>query len=86
MKDIIIKAKTLKREVILLIALFIIAFLINIYAIVLHEGQWSELYTQLHIVILLTLFLYIVTHLIRLVIWGGKFSWSMIKNKLVQTS
>lgn len=75
MKDIVIKERVIKRESILLLGMFVVAFLMNVYAIIVHDGKWSELVSQLHIVVLLVLFFYVLFLLIRLVYWGGKAVW-----------
>ena len=75
MKDIVVRSRVIRRELMLLGVMFLVAFLMNVYAIVVHQGQWSELLTQLHVVVLLTLFLYVLVLLIRLVYWGGRAVW-----------
>ncbi|TVQ73703.1 MAG: hypothetical protein EA363_02865 [Balneolaceae bacterium] len=81
MKDIVIKAKVVKRELMVLLAAFVLSFLLNIYAIIVYDGQWSELLTQFHVVILLTLFLYFLALLIRLIYLGVRFLWRSISSK-----
>ncbi len=66
MKVIEIKAGVIKRELMLLWVMLVVAFVMNVNAIVVHDGQWSKLVSQLHIVVLLTLFLYLLVLLIRL--------------------
>jgi hypothetical protein len=75
MKDIVIKGKVIRRELILLGMMLLVALLMNVYAILVHHGQWSELLSQLHVVGLLTLFLYVLVLLFRLVYWGGRAVW-----------
>ena len=70
MKDIVVKEKVIRRELILLGMMFLVAILMNVYAIVVHLGQWTELVSQLHVVGFLTLFLYALILLIRLIYWG----------------
>ncbi len=65
-KDIIIKAKTIKQEIWVFLGTFIVAFCLNIFAILHYKTQWKELYTHFHIVLLLTVALYIAVLLIRL--------------------
>ncbi len=77
MKEIVIKANVIKRELILLGVMFVVANLMNMYAIVIHDGRWSELLSQLHIVVLLTLFLYLLVLLIRMLYWGGRAIWML---------
>lgn len=70
MKDITIKASTIRRELYVLLAMLILAFLTNVYAIISYGGQWSELISQLHIVVALTIFYYIFVGIIRLIVAG----------------
>jgi hypothetical protein len=86
MKDIVIKERVVKRELILLLGMFVVAFLMNIYAIIVHDGNWSELVSQLHIVGLLTLFFYVLVLLIRLLYLGGKAVWNRVSSTGDQTA
>ncbi|GEM_PF-1604122 len=81
MKDFVIKAKVVKRELMILLGAFVLSFFSNIYAIIVHDGQWSELLSQLHVVVLLTLFLYFLVLLIRLIYLGVKFLWRSLSSK-----
>lgn len=71
-KDLIIKENVIRRELILLGILFLIANITNVYAIIVHQGNWPELFSQFHVVGLLTLFLYGVGLLVRSLYWGTK--------------
>ncbi len=64
-KDIVIKAKTIKQELWVFLGVFIFAFCLNIYAILHYKTQWKELYTHLYIVVLLALAIYIVALVAR---------------------
>jgi len=66
MKDIQIKGKTIKREIIILLVLFSVAFLLNIFSIVTYKTSWTELYKEFYIVIILTFVLYILLWPFRL--------------------
>jgi len=66
MKDIQIKGRTIKREIIILLVLFSAAFILNIISIVSYKTNWNELYTQLYLVITLTFVLYILLWPVRL--------------------
>ena len=81
MKDVVIRAQTIKRELLLLVLLLVVAFVMNMYAIVVHEGQWSELISQLHIVVLLALFFYVVVWIVRLIFWGIRALWTVFSGK-----
>ncbi len=81
MKDIVIKAEVVKRELLFLLAVFVLSFFLNIYAIIVHDGQWSELFSQFHIVVLLTLFFYLLSLLVRFVYLGVKSVWRFFFSK-----
>ena len=58
MKDIIITRKRQLRELLILFLCFIIACLLNLYAILTYGGKVSELFTSLGYVLVFTLALY----------------------------
>jgi len=68
MKDITIKGVCIKRELWIFLGVFIFAFGLNIYSILHYKTSWSELYTHLYIVLLMTIFIYCVIAGIRLVV------------------
>ena len=65
MKDIIIKGSVLKKEIIIFSICFILANLLNIYAIASRHTRWIELLTMLHIVLAFTFILYGIYFLFR---------------------
>ncbi len=65
MKDIRIKGTRIRKELKIWAALIFTAFLINLYAILIHDGEWIELVTQLHIVLMLSFILYLLIVLLR---------------------
>lgn len=65
MKDIIIKNSTLKREIIIWIISLVIAIAINIYAILKYNASWTELLTQIPVMILISVLIYFVTLIAR---------------------
>jgi hypothetical protein len=68
MKDIIIKNKSIKRELCVLSGVFIFCFGMNIYSILHYKTSWSELYTQLHVIILMSILFYCIIAVVRLLI------------------
>jgi F0F1-type ATP synthase membrane subunit a len=70
MKDIVIGQRQIRREIRILLILFVVAVLVNVYAIIAKDTMWSELFTQLHYTIALALFLYVVIGILRLVVCG----------------
>jgi len=66
MKDLVIPAKFLRREVLVLLACVALALLINAAAIVAYKTQWSELLTAWRYTLALALALYALFFLPRL--------------------
>lgn len=65
-KDSIITANSKQKEFRILLALFILAFLLNLYGIIRYGSPAIELLSELHIVLLVTLVLYGLTGILRL--------------------
>lgn len=65
MNDIRIKGSSIKRELWIGFALLMLALGVNVYAIIIYDGHWSELFTQLHVVLILSVFFYVVAALLR---------------------
>ncbi|MDG5767707.1 hypothetical protein QA596_09540 [Balneolales bacterium ANBcel1] len=70
MKEIRIKVSSIWREVLIWVIMLAVAFLTNVYAIRTYDGQWSELISQLHIVLLLSVVYYVLLAVLRLIIRG----------------
>ena len=68
MKDTIISARRKKAEFQWLLGSFAAAFLLNIISIISYQTSWKELYTKIHIVLLLTLIIYFLLLLLRLLV------------------
>lgn len=73
MKDIIIKRKWIKRELILIISLYIIANLANIISILVYQTSWNEIFTSQSFVLYITEWIYIFSIIIRLIYFGFRF-------------
>lgn len=65
MKDTIITGKRKKTELIILICCFVFAELINIYSILKYKSSWKEIYSMLHVVIILTVLSYFLVFFFR---------------------
>jgi hypothetical protein len=72
MKDIIITKGRQKKELKIFLVCFIIAFCLNIYAIIAYDGKWKELFWSLGFVIATAILLYLLVAAIRLCIYGIK--------------
>jgi hypothetical protein len=70
MKDLIITAKRQKTELQTLSVCFILANLVNIYAIASHQTPWSELFWSLGYVVVCTVVLYVLWTILRLGFYG----------------
>lgn len=72
MKDLKIAGKTVKRELIILVFCFIGSFGINIFSILKFETDWFELASQFPIVVFISLIIYILVLIFRLIFIGLK--------------
>ena len=70
MKDTVITARAKIRELKFFGISFIIAYLLNILSIILYHTAWKELYTQLWTVVELSVVVYAVIVVIRLIVIG----------------
>ena len=68
MKDITIKAVCIKRELWIFLGVFIFCFGLNIFSILHYKTSWSELYTHLYVVVLMSILLYCIIAGARLLI------------------
>jgi hypothetical protein len=69
MKVVSIKVRTIVREVIIYFVLFMAAFFTNVYAIRLHDAPWSELWSQFHIVLALSVVYLVLFTLLRGIVY-----------------
>lgn len=68
MEDLIITSKRLKKEIYILSACFAASFLTNIVSIIIFRTPWYEMFTQIGYVVVITLFLYFLFAIIRMVV------------------
>lgn len=68
MKDIIITSKRIQKELYILAATFSFAFIINVVAILKFKTPWYEIFTQIGFVVVITIILYLIVLLFRLII------------------
>ena len=69
MKDLTITAKQIRRELILLLVCFVIAEGVNIFSMIKYETPWTEFFTQIGFVLIITAALYIILIALRVLIW-----------------
>jgi len=67
MKEIIITPKQLKKELLYWLLAFGLANILNIYSIIKYETSWMELITQIGYVFVLSIIIYLVLVLIRII-------------------
>jgi hypothetical protein len=75
MRDFTIRVRHQKTEMVVLVLCFLLAFLLNVTAIIIYHTPWKELITQGHVVIFISLFLYMLTWVGRLIFLGVKTAW-----------
>jgi len=81
MRDIIIKATRIKTELLTLLVCFVVANLLNVYAILTYKTSFSELFTQLGYVFIFSVVLYLLWSLLRVIFYLIKKIFNNKKNK-----
>jgi hypothetical protein len=66
MRNIVIKYGTIRRELFILLTCFAFAFLLNAFAINKFGTSWSELFTQIGYVVVISAVIYILLTLLRI--------------------
>ena len=69
MKDLTITAKQMRRELVLLLVCFVIAEGVNIFSMIKYGTPWTEFFTQIGFVLIITAALYIILIAVRVLIW-----------------
>ena len=65
MKDIIITSKKLKQERNIYLLSFLLAFIINVIAIIIYSRPWIEIISQIGYVIVISFFIYLILWITR---------------------
>ncbi len=68
MKDITITGRVVKRELAWIIGCFLVAFFVNVYAVVTYDRPAIELFSQLGFVVVIAAVFYIATSLLRAIL------------------
>ena len=79
MKDLTIKGKVIKQELMFLLISLVLGFVLNIYSIIKYNTEWKELITTFHVTLLFSLVIYVVIGVIRLIIKGVMAVFSLAK-------
>jgi energy-converting hydrogenase Eha subunit C len=68
MKDIVITAQRIKKELYILLGCFAAACTLNAISIILYKTPWYELFTQIGYVVIIAVCIYLLVALIRVVV------------------
>lgn len=66
-KDSVITARQKTRELIILLVCFVIAFFTNVGATIAYSGHWTEIFTQIGFVVVITGILYVLQWVVRII-------------------
>ena len=72
MKDTVITGSQKKRELLTLLVCFAAAIIANVYAIIKYSSPWSELFSSIFYVLILTVVFYVLWTILRLIYYGIK--------------
>ena len=78
MKDLVIKAKTIRFEILFFIACVLFVNILNVYSIISYNTKWSELITELPFVLIVSVVLYVALFVIRYIF---KMAFKLIRKK-----
>ena len=67
MKDIVIPARTVRRELLVILGCFLASFITNICAVIAYHKPWTEIFTQIGYVVVISVVIYALLWIIRLV-------------------
>lgn len=69
MKDLTITAEQIRKELLLLLICFVIAEGVNVFSMIKYGTPWTELFTQIGFVLIITALLYVILIAIRVLVW-----------------
>ena len=72
MKDIVIKWKWVKRELVLIVACYMLANLANIASIIFYKTSWNEVFSSQEFVLYMAEWFYVISVVVRLIYFGIK--------------
>ena len=70
MKDIFITSKKLKQERNIFLLSFLLAFIINVIAIIIYSRPWIEIISQIGYVIVISFFIYLILWIPRGILYS----------------
>lgn len=65
MKDIVVKGRFVKREIIYAVSCFLLSFCINIGAVIAYSKPWVEIFSQIGYVVVIAVVFYVVIAVFR---------------------
>jgi hypothetical protein len=82
MKDTVLTARRKTTELLTLLACFVLANLLHVYAIIVYRAPFSEVITSIFYVLLATVAIYVLWTLLRLLCYGIRLLITRKKNRL----
>lgn len=82
MKDTVLTARRKKIEIITLLVCFVLANLVNLYAIITYHRSMMEMITSIFYIIIFAFVLYVAWALLRLLFYGVKALFTKKRNRL----
>ncbi len=73
MKDIVIKWRHIKREIVIILLFYIIANFVNVISILVYKTSWDELITSQKYILYITEWLYIISIFVRFIYFGIRY-------------
>ncbi|MBO6067641.1 MAG: hypothetical protein J6T49_08365 [Bacteroidales bacterium] len=68
MKDLVISGKRVKTELLIALACFVCAVLINVICIIAYHSQWHEIFTQIGFTVFIAIAIYVLLVILRLLV------------------
>ncbi len=73
MKDFVIKWKWVKREIIIILLIYVAVNLLNVLSILAYNTSWNEIVTSQLYILFITEWLYFISIFVRLVYFGIRY-------------
>lgn len=81
MKEIVITSGRLRKEIIIFCLCMVMAIVLNIYSILEYQTKWSELWTQFFWTLSIAVFIYVLSIIFRIFIYGIKRLFMRIRHR-----
>jgi len=69
MQDVILSAKRIRFEILMLLTCFVLAELLNVYSIVTYGTSWTEIFSKIGFVLVVMAVFYVIHWIIRFIIF-----------------